>query len=140
MEVNPSVPAKTLPEFIAYAKANPGKDQHGFARHRNLRHVSGELFKMMAGINMVHVPYRGAAPAIIDLLGGQVQILFDTMARSIEYIRAGNLRAASRDDRNALGSAAGHSDRGRFRAGLRGDCLVRHRRSQKHAGRHHREA
>ena len=93
MVVNPSVPAKTVPEFIAYAKANPGKINMASAGNGSPRHVAGELFKMMTGVDMVHVPYRGAAPALTDLLGGQVQVMFDTMPASIEYIRAGKLRA-----------------------------------------------
>jgi tripartite-type tricarboxylate transporter receptor subunit TctC len=92
MQVNPSVPVKTVPEFIAYAKANPGKLNMASAGNGTPQHVSGELFKMMAGVNMTHVPYRGSAPALTDLLGGQVQIVFDTTLASIEYIRAGRLR------------------------------------------------
>lgn len=92
MEVNPSVPAKTVPEFIAYAKANPGKLNMASAGNGTPQHVSGELFKMMAGINMTHVPYRGSAPALTDLLGGHVQVMFDNMTSSLEYIRAGKLR------------------------------------------------
>ena len=93
MVVNPSVPAKTVPEFIAYAKANPGKINMASAGIGTAPHVSGELFKMMTGVDMVHVPYRGGAPALTDLLGGQVQVMFATMPASIEYIRAGKLRA-----------------------------------------------
>src|SRR5262249_35160669 len=93
MTVNPSVPAETVSEFIAYAKANPGKINMGSAGIGSSPHASGELFKMMAGVNLVHVPYRGAGPAIIDLLGGQVQVMFATMPSSIEHIRAGKLRA-----------------------------------------------
>ena len=93
MVVNPSVPAKTVPEFIAYAKANPGKINMASAGNGTSAHVAGELFKMMAGVDMVHVPYRGAAPALTDLLGGQVQVMFVDMPSSIEYIRAGKLRA-----------------------------------------------
>jgi tripartite-type tricarboxylate transporter receptor subunit TctC len=93
MVVPPSFPAKTVPEFIAYAKANPGKINMASNGNGNVPHVAGELFKMMAGINMVHVPYRGGAPAVTDLLGGQVQVMFIAMTTSIEYIRAGNLRA-----------------------------------------------
>jgi len=92
MEVNPSVPVKTVPEFIAYAKANPGKLNMASAGNGTPQHVSGELFKMMAGVNMTHVPYRGSAPALTDLLGGQVEVMFDTMPASIEYLRAGKLR------------------------------------------------
>jgi tripartite-type tricarboxylate transporter receptor subunit TctC len=93
MVLNPSVPAKTVPEFIAYAKANPGKINMASSGNGTGTHLSGELFKMMTGINMVHVPYRGGAPAVTDLLGGQVQVMFATPVTSIEYIRAGKLRA-----------------------------------------------
>jgi tripartite-type tricarboxylate transporter receptor subunit TctC len=93
MEVHPSFPAKTVPEFIAYAKANPGKINFGSAGTGTSIHVAGELFKMMAGVDMVHVPYRGGATALTDLLGGQIQVIFDTSPNSIEYIRAGKLRA-----------------------------------------------
>jgi tripartite-type tricarboxylate transporter receptor subunit TctC len=92
MVVNPSVPAKSVPEFIAYARANPGKINMASAGIGTSQHVAGELFKLMAGIDMVHVPYRGTAPALTDLLGGQVQVLFLSPASSIEYIRAGTLR------------------------------------------------
>jgi tripartite-type tricarboxylate transporter receptor subunit TctC len=93
MEVNQSVPARTVSEFIAFAKANPGKLNMASSGIGTSQHVFGELFKTMAGIDMVHVPYRGSAPAITDLLSGQVQVMFDTMASSIEHIRAGMLRA-----------------------------------------------
>jgi len=93
MLVNPSLPVKTVREFIAYAKANPGKINMAPAGNGTSQHVSGELFKIMAGIDMVHVPYRGTAPALTDLLGGQVQVYFATQGPSIEYIRAGKLRA-----------------------------------------------
>jgi tripartite-type tricarboxylate transporter receptor subunit TctC len=93
MEVNPSVPANTVPEFIAYAKANPGKINMASAGVGGPQHVAGELFKAMAGINMVHVPYRGSTPAITDLLGGQVQVMFDVTATALPQIRAGKLRA-----------------------------------------------
>jgi tripartite-type tricarboxylate transporter receptor subunit TctC len=93
MAVNPSVPARTVPEFIAYAKANPGKISMASAGNGTPSHVSGELFKMMAGVNMVHVPYRGGGPALPDLLAGQVQVMFPSMSSSIEYVRTGKLRA-----------------------------------------------
>ncbi len=93
MEVNPSFPAKTVAEFIAYAKANPGKINRASGGNGTSGHVAGELFKMMTGINMLHVPYRGGAAAITDLLGGQVQVVFDPVASSTEYIKAGKLRA-----------------------------------------------
>jgi len=93
MEVNPIVPIKTVPEFIAYAKANPGKLSMASAGNGSGQHVAGELFKMMTGVDMVHVPYRGSAPALTDLLAGRVQVMFDIMSASIEYIRSGKLRA-----------------------------------------------
>jgi tripartite-type tricarboxylate transporter receptor subunit TctC len=92
MEVNPSFLAKTVPDFIAYAKANPGKVNMASSGSGSSLHMSGALFMMMTGVNMVHVPYRGSAPALTDLLGGQVQVMFDTTPASIEYIRAGRLR------------------------------------------------
>jgi tripartite-type tricarboxylate transporter receptor subunit TctC len=93
MAVNPTVPAKTVPEFIAYAKTRPGKVNYGSAGTGTATHLTGELFKMMAGVDMVHVPYRGGGPALADLLGGQVQVMFPTTVSSIEYIKAGKLRA-----------------------------------------------
>ena len=92
MVVNPSFPAKTVPELIAYAKANPGKVNMASPGVATPGHVAGELFKMMAGVDMVHVPYRGGAPALSDLIGGQVQVFFPTTSLSIEQIRAGKLR------------------------------------------------
>jgi tripartite-type tricarboxylate transporter receptor subunit TctC len=93
MVVNPSFPAKTVPEFIAYAKTNPGKINIASGGIGSGNQLSGELFKMMAGVNMLHVPYRGEAPAMTDLLGGRVHVLFATPPASIEYIRASKLRA-----------------------------------------------
>jgi tripartite-type tricarboxylate transporter receptor subunit TctC len=93
MEVNPSVPAKTVPEFIAYAKANPGKVNLASSGNGTSIHMSGELFKMMTNLAMQHVPYRGSAPMLTDLLAGQVQVTFDNMPSSIEHIRGGRLRA-----------------------------------------------
>jgi len=93
VEINPSLPAKTLPDFIGYAKANPGKINMASPGNGTPQHVSGELFKMMAGVNMLHVPYRGSAAALTDLLGGQVQVMIETTPASIEYIRTGRLRA-----------------------------------------------
>jgi tripartite-type tricarboxylate transporter receptor subunit TctC len=92
MVVQPSFPANTVPEFIAYAKANPGKITMASAGIGSPQHVGGELFKMMAGVDMVHVPYRGGAPALTDLLGGQVQVYFSSTVSSVEYIRAGKLK------------------------------------------------
>jgi tripartite-type tricarboxylate transporter receptor subunit TctC len=93
MLVHPSVPATTISEFIAHARANPGKISMASGGIGTPGHVAGELFKMMTGVNLVHVPYRGAAPALTDLLGGQVQVYFPGMTASLEYIRAGKLRA-----------------------------------------------
>jgi len=93
MVVHPSVPAKTVPEFIAYAKANPGKINVESTDAGTSNHLAGELFKLMTGVDMVHIQYRGSGPALIDLLAGQVQVGFDTMPGLIEYIRAGRLRA-----------------------------------------------
>jgi tripartite-type tricarboxylate transporter receptor subunit TctC len=93
MVVNPSFPAKTVPEFIAYAKANPGRTNMASSGNGTSVHVAGELFNMMAGIKMTHVPYRGAGPAITDLLGGQVQVMFAAMPSAFEYVKAGRLRA-----------------------------------------------
>jgi tripartite-type tricarboxylate transporter receptor subunit TctC len=93
MVVHPSVPAKTVPEFIAYAKANPGKLSYGSGGVGGITHITPELFKIMAGVNMLHVPYRGVAPALTDLLGGRVQVLFANPAQSMQYIKAGKLRA-----------------------------------------------
>jgi tripartite-type tricarboxylate transporter receptor subunit TctC len=93
MVVNPSFPAKTVPEFVAYAKANSGKINFASGGNGTPPHVVGELFKMMAGVNLIHVPYRGGAPAVTDLLGGQVQVMFASPSISIEHVRAGKLRA-----------------------------------------------
>jgi tripartite-type tricarboxylate transporter receptor subunit TctC len=91
--VHPSVPVTTIPEFIAYAKANPGKINYGSAGHGTPQNIACELFKMMAGVNLVHVPYRGGAPATTDLLGGHLQAIFSPLSESIEHIKAGKLRA-----------------------------------------------
>jgi tripartite-type tricarboxylate transporter receptor subunit TctC len=93
LAVNPAVPARTVPEFIAYAKGHPGKISMASGGIGTVGHLSGELFKMMTGVNLVHVPYRGLAPALTDLLGGQVQVTFASTAPSIEHVRAGKLRA-----------------------------------------------
>src|SRR5262245_51157781 len=93
MVVNPTLPAKTVPEFIAYAKANPDRINMASGGTGSSNHISGELFKMMAGVKMVHVPYRGGSPDLADLMGGQVQVLFIAVPSSIEYIKAGKLRA-----------------------------------------------
>jgi tripartite-type tricarboxylate transporter receptor subunit TctC len=93
MEINPSIPAKTVTEFIAYAKANPGKINMASGGIGTSVHIAGELFKMMAGVNLVHVPYRGSAPALTDMISGQVHVMFDILTSSIQHIRSGALRA-----------------------------------------------
>jgi tripartite-type tricarboxylate transporter receptor subunit TctC len=93
MTVNPSVPARTIPEFIAHAKANPGKIAMATAGNGSPMHMAGELFKMMSGVDLVHVPYRGAGPALTDLIGGQVQVMFDNLPSSVEHIKSGKIRA-----------------------------------------------
>jgi len=93
LEVNPKVPVKTVPEFIAYAKANPGKIDMASGGVGSSSHISGELFCMMAGVDLVHVPYRGEAPALIDMVSGQTQVMFDLMSASIGFVRNGKLRA-----------------------------------------------
>ena len=140
MEVNPSVPAKTVPEFIAYAKANPGKLSMASSGAGSTIHMSGELFKMMTGISMTHVPYRGSAPALTDMISGQVQVMFDNIPTSIEHIRAGKLRPLAVTADGPLGAAAGHADRRGLYPGLRGERVVRSRRAARHAARDHREA
>jgi len=92
MQVNPSFPAKTVPEFISHAKSNPGKVSYGSGGIGTSIHVASELFKMMAGIEMIHVPYRGGAPAMTDLMGGQIQVVFNPVPESMEHIKAGKLR------------------------------------------------
>ena len=101
MEVNPAVPAKTVPEFIAYAKANPGKINMASGGIGSTPHLAGELFKMMAGIDLVHVPYHGDAPALIDMAGGRVQVMFDLISASIGFIKSGKLRALAVTARRA---------------------------------------
>lgn len=93
MQIHPSVPAKTIPDFVAYAKANPGELSMASAGNGTSGHLSGELFKSMTGVDMVHVPYRGGPPAVTDLIGGRVHVLFDVVTNSIEHIRSGKLRA-----------------------------------------------
>jgi tripartite-type tricarboxylate transporter receptor subunit TctC len=125
MVVHPSVPAKTVAELIAYAKANPGKVNMASAGNGSSGHVSGELFKMMAGVNLVHVPYRGNGPALTDVLGGQVQVLFPSAASAIEYVRAGTLRglAVTTTKRSP---AFPYSGTRRSSVGLRGTSMVWH--------------
>jgi tripartite-type tricarboxylate transporter receptor subunit TctC len=92
VDVHPSLPIRSIPELIAYAKANPGKLNMASSGNGSTIHMSGELFKMMAGVNMVHVPYRGGAPALTDLISGQVQVMFDNVPTSADHVRSGRLR------------------------------------------------
>ena len=133
MEVHPSVPAKTVPEFIAYAKANPGKINMASAGIGTAPHVSGELFKMMTGVDMVHVPYRGAGPHA-HRSARRTGAGYVRPHAVLDRVHQGRQAARARGhDRNALGSAAGRPDRGRIRAGLRSERLVWRRRAQEHA-------
>ena len=129
---------KTVPEFIAYAKATR-KAQMASAGNGTPHHVAGELFKLMTNVEMMHVPYRGSAPALMDLIGAQVQVAFDTTTASIEYIRAGKLRALAVTT-GTLGRAAGYSAMRDFVPGYEASRMVWRRRAEEHAGRDHREA
>ena len=116
--VHPSVPATTVPEFIAYAKANAGKVNMASAGNGTPQHIFGELFKMMAGVDLTHVPYRGGAPATTDLIGGQVQVIFSPLPESIEHIKAGKLRPLAVTTVNSSRRIAEHPNGGRFPARL----------------------
>jgi tripartite-type tricarboxylate transporter receptor subunit TctC len=130
--VHPSVPAKTIPELIAYAKANPGRINMASAGNGTPQHVVGELFKMMAGVDMVHVPYRGGAPATTDLLGGQVQVIFSPFTGVDRTHQSRETSPAGRDHRDPFGGVARYSDRGGLPAGLRSERLARNRSPKKH--------
>ena len=112
--MNPSFPVNTIPEFIAYAKAHPGKVNMGIGGESasTVNQLTGEMFKMMTGIDLVHVPYRGAGPAMVDLMGGQLQVMFNTMSASLQYIKAGKLRALGIATKTRSGGVAGHPDGG----------------------------
>ncbi len=137
-EVTPSLPVKSIPELIAYAKANPGKINYASAGVGTPQHVSGELFKMMAGVVMQHVPYRGSAPALTDLLGGQVQLMIETTPASLEHIRTGRLRGLAVTTLTRAEALPDLPTVNEFRTGLRGHLLVWHRRTQEDAGRRRR--
>jgi tripartite-type tricarboxylate transporter receptor subunit TctC len=132
MVVHPDVPAKTVAEFIAYAKANPGKINMASSGSGTSVHMSGELFKAMTGMQMQHVPYRGSAPALQDLLTNRVQVLFDNLPGSIAHIKSGALRALGVTAGKRSG-ALGCADDWRDRAGVRGGGLVRDRGAEGHA-------
>ena len=140
MTVGPSFPAKTIPEFIAYAKANPEKINHGSSGNGTTQHLAGELFKMMTGVSFTHVPYRGASQAITDLLGGQVQVLFEPLPASIEHIKSGKLHALAVTSAKRLGRLAERAGGKRIRDWLRGERLERTLCAEEHARRHRRKA
>ena len=129
MVVNPSFPAKTVPEFIAFARTNPGKVNVASGGNGTAGHLSGELFKMMTGVNMVHVPYRGEAPALTDMLGGHVHAMFGTMPASIEYIRAGKLPALAVTTERRSEVLPDLPVVGRFCARVRDGCVAGRRRA-----------
>ena len=146
LAVNPSFPANTVSEFIAYARANPGKVNMASGGNGTAGHLSGELFKLMAGVNMVHVPYRGEAPALTDMLAGHVQAMFGTMPASIEHAcihrvcQGGQTSASGGDKCKALGAAAGPPDGGRFCPRVRDERVAGRWHAEKHARRNHRQA
>ena len=139
LEANPSFPAKSVPELIVYAKANPGKINVATPSKGTGPYMAAQLFMMMTGVNMVHVPYRGSPPMLIDLLGGQIQVAFDGLSSSIEHIRTGNVRALAVATETPL-KILPNIPTWVFRSGLRGERLVRRRCSEEHACRNHREA
>jgi tripartite-type tricarboxylate transporter receptor subunit TctC len=131
MEVHPTLPVNSVPEFIAYAKANPGKINMASSGVGSGSHMTGEFFKMLAGVNLVHVPYRGEGPAVADLVGGQVQFMFSTVTASIEFIK---------EHVDAMGNPAGSSSHRRVFAGLRYYYLVGARSPEEHTRRDRRQA
>ena len=140
MTVNKDVAAKNVAEFIAYAKANPGKVNMASSGNGTSVHLSGELFMAMTGVKMQHVPYRGAAPAITDMIGGQVQVIFDNMPSIIQHIKSGTLRALAVTTTEKSSQLPGYPDHRRNRSRLRGQRAVRHGRAEEHAEGNHRQA
>ena len=140
MEVHPSVPAKTVAEFVAYAKQNPGKLNFGSAGTGGTIHLAGEMFKQMAGVEMVHVPYKGAGPALTDLLSGNIQVMFDTLGTALPPVKAGIAARARRQFGEAQPRSARCADHRRERLSrLSRQRLVRHRGAGKGAGRYRAE-
>jgi tripartite-type tricarboxylate transporter receptor subunit TctC len=137
---NPKLPATNVAELIAYAKANPGKISMASFGAGSSSHVAGELFKTMAGINLVHVPYRGSAPALTDMLSGQVQVMIDVMTTALPHIQSGALRALAVAGRKRVPGAAGCADDRRYRPRLRGCLVVRRGCAARHAAGDHRAA
>jgi len=125
MQVTPSLPVKTVPEFIAYAKANPGRIAMGSGGNGSPAHVIGEYFKLMTGTDLTHVPYRGAAPAVTDLLGGQIQVAFTELANLARTRQGRQSARIGGDDRRTHAGAAGCSDLERVHSGLRGEPVGR---------------
>ena len=140
MEVHPSVPAKTVPEFIAYAKTNPGKIRMASNGNGTTAHVAGELFKLMTGVDMVHVPYRGPEPALTDLLAGKVQVRFGIPLESIEYIKTGKLPALAVTTAARSEILPDIPTVGEFVPGYEASAFFGHRRSEEYAGRDHPDA
>ena len=140
MEVNPSFPAKTIPEFIAYAKANPGKINMASAGIGNTTHLAGVLFMMLTGTKFTHVPYRGGAPAVADLLGGQVQLYFDGISGSLQYVRSGRLRALGVSTPQRVAVLPDVPSIAEFVPGYEAGGLVRHWRPKECARRNRRQA
>ena len=138
MEVDPSVPAKTVPEFIAYVKSNPGTISMASGGSGSMSHVGGELFKLMTYIDMLHVPYRGGAPALTDLIGGQVQVTFSPLPELIETIKAGKVRALAVTTATRSRALPEVPTVAEFCARLRGQYLARDRRAQKYIRRNRR--
>ncbi len=140
LEAHPAFPARTVAELIAHAKANPDKVSLASPPKGTAPFMAAELFKMMGGVEMLRVPYRGSAQMVPDLIGGQVQVAFDGISSSIEHIRTGKLQGAGGGDGGAPGGVAGGPDRRRVAARLRGERLVRRGRAPQHAERDHRQA
>ena len=140
MVVHPSVPAKTVPEFLAYAKANPGAIKMASTGIGSSPHVTGELFKQMAGLPLDVVHYGGGGPALKAMIAGEAQMMFEPMSASIEPVRSGKLRALAVTTSERSAALPGVADRGRVGAGLRGERGHRHRRAEGHAGRGRRDA
>ena len=138
MVVNPSVPAKTVPEFIAYAKANPGKIVMASVGNGTTPHLAGEEFKLMAKVDLLHVPYQGAAPALTDLFGGRADVMFEAMPTLVGYIKSGKLRALAVGTKTRSPVMPELPAVAEFLPGYEGDRLVRHRRRQEDADRHRR--
>ena len=140
MQVNPSLPAKSVPEFIAYAKANPGKIAMGSGGNGSPAHVIGEYFKLMTGTDLTHVPYRGAAPAVTDLIGGQIQVAFTELATSLGHVKSGNLRALAVTTAARTEALPDVPTLERVHSGFRGEPVGRARCAEGHAAGDHREA